>query len=124
MAETMGRVYKLLFVFLQDARGLYSWSSLMQRSRDFQLLRDFYFFSNNLRFCFRSKMSANDKRDYTCMTKLVSSIAVQSSGEWCRNEICRFLFWYFRNISDSCMRAVWRCRHNPCDFCVRFQSWT
>ena len=48
MAETMGRVYKLLFVFLQDARGLYSCSSLMQRILDF--------FCNHLRFCFRSKI--------------------------------------------------------------------
>ena len=52
-------------------------------------------------------MSANDKRDYTCMTKLVSLIVVQSSGEWCGNEICRFLFWYFsqylRFLHASCL---------------------
>ena len=124
MPETMGRVYKLLFAFLKDARGLYSCSWLMQRILDFQPLRAFIFFPNQLRFCFRSKTSANDKRDYTCMTKLVSLIVVQSSGEWCRNEICRFLFSYFRKICDSCMRAVWRCRHNPCDFCLHFQFWT
>ena len=103
------------FVFMELANAENSWLSTYS---------GFLFFSNHLRFCFRSKMSANDKRDYTCMTKLVSLIVVQSSGEWCRNEICRFLFWYFRNICDSCMRAVWRCRHIPCDFCLRFQSWT
>ena len=103
------------FVFMELANAENSWLSTYS---------GFLFFSNHLRFCFRSKMSANDKRDYTCMTKLVSLIVVQSSGEWCGNEICRFLFCYFRNICDSCMRAVWRCRHIPCAFCLRFQSWT
>ena len=55
MAETMGRVYKLLLVFLQDARGLYSCSSQMQRIRDFQLIRDFYFSPTIYGFVFAAK---------------------------------------------------------------------
>ena len=56
MAETMGRVYKLLLVFLQDARGLYSWSvHRMHRIRDFQLIRDFYFSPTIYGFVFAAK---------------------------------------------------------------------
>ena len=57
MAETMGRIHKLLFVFLQNARGLYPCSSLMQRILDFQPLTDFYFSAIIYGFVLAAKLS-------------------------------------------------------------------
>ena len=113
------------FVFMQLANAENSWLSTSSGN--------FIFSAIIYGFVFAAKWSANYKRDYICMMKLVCVTVVPCSDKWSQNEICRLLFWYFRNICDSCLRAVWCCRQNPCDFfdfclaaevCVRFQSWT
>ena len=122
MAEIMGLVYKLLFVFLQDARGLYSRSSLMKKILGFQPFRDFYFFRNHLRFCFCRKIDCKMINVIILVwrSELFNCAAVfrRMISKWDMSFVV--LICYFCDSCESCMRAVWRCRQNHprvfCDF--------